>query len=412
MVIFLIYYLIGIKGSGMSALAKLLISEGHIVKGVDSKEHFFTEKGLNINIDNFYNMKLKPSYFYIIGNAYRNHKITNYILKMGYNYDYYPNFLKKHFKDSFWICVSGSHGKTLTTKLISSVIDSKYLIGDGSGGGKGKIFVMEACEYMESFLNYNPDILVILNIDYDHSDYFNNKEEYFNAFNKLAYKSKLVIANGDDRYCQKLSKNNIIFLGINDNNDLSFTYYKGTTIIDHHAIKFPLYGIHYAYDLAACYAVMKELDIDILRLIHKIKRFQMPKRRFEERNYHNKIIIADYAHHPTEISFLHETIINRYPNKKNCIIFEPHTYTRTITFLNDFNNTLALFDKCYLLPVFTSARENKNIKLDEFIKSSLNYPYINFNDIKSIINEYDVILFVGAGSIYNLYLKLFNDNIF
>lgn len=112
MVIFLIYYLIGIKGSGMSALAKLLISEGHIVKGVDSKEHFFTEKGLNINIDNFYNMKLKPSYFYIIGNAYRNHKITNYILKMGYNYDYYPNFLKKHFKDSFWICVSGSHGKT------------------------------------------------------------------------------------------------------------------------------------------------------------------------------------------------------------------------------------------------------------------------------------------------------------
>lgn len=395
----------------MSALAKLLISEGHIVKGVDSKEHFFTEKGLNIDIESFYNMSLKSSYYYIIGNAYKNHKITYYILKKGYHYDYYPIFLRKHFKNSFWICVSGSHGKTLTTKLISSVIDSKYLIGDGSGGGKGKIFVMEACEYMESFLNYNPDILVILNIDYDHSDYFKNKEEYFNAFNKLAYKSKLVIANGDDLYCQRLAKNNTIYFGINDNNDVVFTYYKGTTIIDHHAIKFPLYGIHYAYDLAACYTVMKELGITMVRLIHNMENFQMPKRRFEERKFNDKIIIADYAHHPTEISFLHETIINKYPKKNNCIIFEPHTYTRTITFINEFKASLALFDKCYLLPVFTSSRENKNIKLDEYVKSIFNYPYTNFNEIKSIIKEYDVILFVGAGSIYNLFSQLFDENI-
>lgn len=396
----------------MSALAKLLISEGHIVKGVDTKEHFFTEEGLNINIDSFYNMKLKASYFYIIGNAFKNHKITNYILKMGYHYDYYPSFLRNHFKDSFWICVSGSHGKTLTTKLISNVISSKYLIGDGSGGGRGKILVMEACEYMESFLNYRPDILVILNIDYDHSDYFKNKEEYFNAFNRLAFKSKLVIANGDDSYCQKLAKNNTIYYGINDNNDITFTYYKGTTIIDHHAMKFPLYGIHYAYDLVACYTVMRELGVETSRLIHALDNFQMPKRRFEERKYNDKVIIADYAHHPTEISFLHETIINKYPNKRNCIIFEPHTYTRTITFLNDFNSSLGLFDKCYLLPVFTSAREEVNIKLDEYIRQGLNYSYINSKEILSIISDYDVILFVGAGNIYNLYLKLFNKNIY
>ena len=402
----MIYYLIGIKGSGMSALAKLLISEGHIIKGVDDNNHYFTEKGLYINFEDFYNMKLKNHYFYIIGNAFRSHKVTSYIKKMGYKYMLYPEFLNYHYKDYRWICVSGSHGKTLTTKLISSLIPSKYLIGDGSGGGDGNIFVIEACEYMENFLNYSPDILIILNIDYDHPDYYKNEIEYFNAFNKLAIKAKQVIANGDDKYARKLIGNNIIYFGTDSYNDYQFDYYNGKVIIDNYAFKFPLYGKHYAYDLVASYIAMKKIGISYVRMIDVLKKFKMPKRRFEIKKINNTIIIADYAHHPTEIKALYSTIKEKYPNLSNCIIFEPHTYTRTNAFKEEFKEALGLFDECYLLPVFTSIREGRNISLENELYSYLSYSVINSNDINSLIDKYRILLLVGAGNIYNDFLKL------
>ncbi len=402
----MVYYLIGIKGSGMSALAKLLISEGHIVKGVDDLNHYFTEKGLFVSIENFYNMKLKASYFYIIGNAFKNHKVVAYITKMGYYYKKYPEFLNIHYKNYKWICVSGTHGKTLTTKLISSLIPSKYLIGDGSGGGKGNIFVIEACEYMENFLNYSPDILIILNIDYDHPDFYKNKIEYFNAFNKLSFKSKLVIANGDDEYARRLTSNNIIYFGISDYNDYLFDYCKGYTIIDNYAFKFPLEGKHYAYDLVSSYIVMKKMGISSQRLIDVLKSFKMPKRRFEIKKIRNCIVIADYAHHPTELKALYSTIKEKYPKLSNCIIFEPHTISRTNSFLDDFKASLSLFDMCYLLPIFTSIRENRNINLENKLYHFLDFPLININNINTIIDKYDILLLVGAGDIYNVFSKL------
>ena len=390
----------------MSALAKLLISEGHIVKGVDDTNHYFTEKGLFINIESFYNMKLKASYYYIIGNAFRNHKVTSYIIKKNYYYKLYPEFLNYHYKGYKWICVSGSHGKTLTTKLISSLIPSIYLIGDGSGGGKGNYFVIEACEYMENFLNYSPDILIILNIDYDHPDFYKNEIEYFNAFNKLSNKSKLVIANGDDEYVRRLISNNIIYFGTSDYNDYQFNYYNGITIIDNYTFKFPLEGNHYAYDLVASYIAMKKLGISHLKMIDTLKRFKMPKRRFEIKKIKNTILIADYAHHPTELKALYSTIKEKYPNLNNCIIFEPHTITRTNSFLNFFKEALALFDKCYLLPIFTSIRENRNVVLEENLYKCLNFSLININEINNLIDKYDILLFVGAGDIYNIFSKL------
>ena len=259
---------------------------------------------------------------------------------------------------------------------------------------------------MENFLNYSPDILIILNIDYDHPDYYKNEIEYFNAFNKLAIKAKQVIANGDDKYARKLIGNNIIYFGTDSYNDYQFDYYNGKVIIDNYAFKFPLYGKHYAYDLVASYIAMKKIGISYVRMIDVLKKFKMPKRRFEIKKINNTIIIADYAHHPTEIKALYSTIKEKYPNLSNCIIFEPHTYTRTNAFKEEFKEALGLFDECYLLPVFTSIREGRNISLENELYSYLSYSVINSNDINSLIDKYRILLLVGAGNIYNDFLKL------
>ena len=107
----MVYYLVGIKGAAMSSLAKLLKCDGHTVIGVDVIESFYTDEGLD-NVESFGNVHLKASYYYIIGNAYVNHNITNYIMKMGYYYKMYPSFIKEYYKFKKWICISGGHGKT------------------------------------------------------------------------------------------------------------------------------------------------------------------------------------------------------------------------------------------------------------------------------------------------------------
>ena len=123
-------------------------------------------------------MPQNQNYIYIIGNAYRAHSVSSFIINSGYKYYYYADFIKCYFKDYKFIAIDGSHGKTTSTKMLASLIDASYLIGDGTGRGKNKEnFIIEACEYKDTFLNYNPDISLVLNIDYDHPDYYKNLEQ-------------------------------------------------------------------------------------------------------------------------------------------------------------------------------------------------------------------------------------------
>ncbi|MDE6660449.1 MAG: hypothetical protein K2J93_01330, partial [Anaeroplasmataceae bacterium] len=169
----MLFYLVGIKGSALSALAKILSKQGHIVRGVDVEEDFYTMNSkYPIRIESFSNMKLKNCYFYIIGNAFLKHSVTEYIQNMGYRYMTYPEFLNDHFKDKRWISISGTSGKTTTTKMISTLLPySTSLIGDGSYSyGTEDYFILESCEYRNTFLNYHPYISLILNVNYDHID--------------------------------------------------------------------------------------------------------------------------------------------------------------------------------------------------------------------------------------------------
>ena len=178
------FYLIGIKGAGMSALANILSDLGHTVYGVDYNKKYFTEATFRSSIVcySFEEFVLNSDYFYIIGNAFKLSEFSAKIIDGDYCYAYYPEFLESFFNMPK-IGVCGSHGKTTTTCFASRLISKpiNVLVGDGTGRGNldAKYFLFEACEYQNNFLKFNYEYLVVLNIDYDHPDFFSSPSEYF-----------------------------------------------------------------------------------------------------------------------------------------------------------------------------------------------------------------------------------------
>lgn len=402
----MLFYLVGIKGAGLSALAKILIDKGHIVYGVDEATTYYTEKGLNTRIDSFDKMKLSKAYFYIIGNAYLNHSVSKYIRLMKYYYMSYPQFIAYYFKTYNFISVCGSHGKTTTTKMLSEfIIDSNYLIGDGTGkAGCNNNFIIESCEYKNTFLNYYPNITLLLNIDYDHPDYFKSKEEYINAFKIFTRQSKIIIANGDDENIIQIINDRFITFGLNPNNDIVFSYNNGIVNLLNEEFILPIVGLHYAYDFVGSYIVSRLLGANDEFIKNRLKDFKLPNRRLEAFKLNECDCFLDYAHHPTEIKCVSLTLKQMHKNKEIICCFQPHTISRTKAFLKEFKEALGLFDKAYLLPIFTSVRELKNENEERELYSYLGYKLINnIEEIK--FEKNNIYVFLGAGDIDNMVKK-------
>lgn len=388
----------------MSGLAQLLLKEGHLVFGVDVEEEFYTSKNLKgIILEDFSKMNLKPTYFYIIGNAFKNHSVANYIKNMRYRYMDYPSFLVQHFKSKKWICISGSHGKTTTTKMIAHMMKNvTSLIGDGEVVyGDSPYFLIEACEYRNTFLNYHPFCSLILNVDYDHPDFFKSKEAYEKSFSNFIEQSTYCIINGDEYVS---NKEYTITFGRSKNNDVIFDYYrqedKGIVSVLGQKFVLPFLGQHYAYDFVGAYLVCKFLGKKDYEIQDLIQGFKMPKRRLETIIIDEQVIICDYAHHPTEIKAFYEGINEKYPEYKKIAIFQPHTISRLDAFYELFKKSLDCFDECYLTPIFTSCRE-----AHDRMKEQRLYLYLNYQKYTSVVEqiilkkENVVICFLGAGNI-------------
>ncbi len=413
MVINMKYYLVGIKGSAMASLAKLLLDLGHDVTGVDYKEDYYTldSKALGIKVDTFNEVNLNNDCFYIIGNAFANHSLTKYIINNYDKYEYYPKFIDKLFNLPK-VAISGSHGKTTTTKLVASLSNEtcNYIVGDGSGGGNqlAKFFVFEACEYKETFLNYYPQILVITNIDFDHPDYYDSVDDVFDSFNKMAQQSEMIIYNGDDKYCQKLDVYNKISFGFNKDNDLYCEYklkengYDLSLFYNKNNVNFflPFLGEHMIYDFLAAYAVLHLQGLSDEVIQRRLFNFELPKRRLQTYLHNTNAVICDYAHHPAEIKAVYNTLCLQFKDNKKIIIFEPHTNTRTITFKKEFKDILELFDEVYLSHIFSSVREIIDISSEKYIYDFMNFPMYTDNIKDKLLNlENTVICFIGAGNI-------------
>jgi len=416
------YHFIGIKGTGMSALAQILHDSGEEVQGSDVDKRFFTQEALEskgIPILPFKASNIKDEDTVIAGNAFSEEHIeVKEAKERGVTFYRYHEFLGEWLKQYTSIAVTGAHGKTSTTGLLAHVLNDNmpisYLIGDGTGKGHvdSSYFVFEACEYRRHFLQYEPDYAIMTNIDFDHPDYFTSINDVFDAFQSMADRVKKgIIACGDDEQLQLIqAKVPVVYYGFAATNDFQaqnvkqtkegteFDVFLRNTYYDTFTI--PMYGNHNILNALSVIAICQYEGIPS-KDIKSLQTFAGVKRRFTEKVFGSQVLIDDYAHHPIEITATIDSVRKKYPEKEVVAIFQPHTFTRTKTFLQEFANSLKLADHVYLCDIFGSVREeNESLTIDDLrklVEGSLMLDLAHTD----VLNKYDnsVLLFMGAGDI-------------
>jgi UDP-N-acetylmuramate--alanine ligase len=418
-----IYHFVGIKGSGMSALAQILHDMDYEVQGSDVEKHFFTQVSLEeagIKILPFQKENIKPGMTVIAGNAFPDsHEEIQEALQLNIPVIRYHRFLGEFMQNFTSVAITGAHGKTSTTGLLAHVMEGSkptaYLIGDGTGKGdkEAEYLVFEACEYRRHFLSYFPDYAIMTNIDFDHPDYFANVDDVFSAFQEMALQvRKGIFAYGDDEHLQKIqAKVPVLFYGFGEENDFqarniekttegtTFDVFVRNTFND--TFHIPTYGDHNVLNALAVIAISHYEGIDSNVVKERLLSFQGVKRRFTEKKIGTQVLIDDYAHHPTEIKATISAARQKYPDKEIVVVFQPHTFTRTQAFLEDFANSLNLADKVYLCEIFGSARENHGKLSIEDLQSKVDGSKIINEENTQILktHENSIILFMGAGDI-------------
>lgn len=444
-------HFIGIGGISMSGLAEILIDEGFTVTGSDSHEseltHHLEAKGAKIaygqrpeNITEgidvvVYTAAVHPDNPEFIEAREKQLPILSRAELLGQMMANYQNS----------IAVSGTHGKTTTTSMITEVLlsaDTDPTISVGGilnsiGGnirvGGPEMFVTEACEYTNSFLSFFPTMEVILNIEADHLDFFKDIKDIRHSFRLFAEKlpeDGLLVINNDIENRENITAGlpcKVITFGKRPGSryqadGIRFDELARATydlkidgkIVDTVALGVP--GEHNVYNSLAAAAVCTELGISMDLIKKGLKRFTGTNRRFEKKGVFSGVtIIDDYAHHPQEIKATLETA-KHYPHEKLWVVFQPHTYTRTKAFLDEFAEALSLADEVILADIY-AARETDNLGIssgdiaDRIEKKGVKAHYIpSFDEIETFILENcihgDLLITMGAGDIVKVGEKL------
>lgn len=392
------YHFIGIKGSGMSALAQIMHSLGYQVQGSDKPNHFFTEDRLiemGIPVLEFDEKNITEDLIIVRGTTFTEEnnaevrKAMALNLKM-YTYQQMVGKLTKKFET---ICVAGCHGKTTTTSMLAHVLNTlkgaNYLIGDGTGHADkdNHYFILEACEYKRHFLEYTPTYAIITNIELDHVDYFKNIDDVISAYTEYANKAeKMIICCGDDPYTHALEVNKpIFFYGIDDDNDIqarNVNYHaKGTSfevfVEDNYYGFFdlPIYGKHMLLDALAVISICYYERMEAKDVNKIFKTYPGAKRRYSETKIGDIICVDDYAHHPTEVRATIKATKQKYPDKKIITVFQPHTFTRTEEFADELAEVMNQADYSYVLDIHP-AREKQE-----------DYPHVTSDNIIERLNH-------------------------
>lgn len=420
------YHFVGIKGAGMSSLAQIMHDLGHEVQGSDIEKYVFTEgaiknKGIKIlpfSVDNIH-----EGMVVIQGNAFpdtheeivRAHELKLDVIR-------YHDFLGQVINQYTSVAVTGAHGKTSTTGLLSHVMNgdkkTSFLIGDGTGMGLpgSDYFAFEACEYRRHFLSYHPDYAIMTNIDYDHPDYFKNIDDVASAFQEMANNvKKAIIAWGDDEHLRNLKADvPIYYYGLSKNDDVyadniqitengtQFDVYINGEYYDQFLT--PQYGNHNIQNALAVITISYLEKMDVNNIKEALETFGGVKRRFNETFVSKQVLVDDYAHHPREISATIETARKKYPNKDVVAVFQPHTFSRTQAFLDEFADALSKADHVFLCEIFGSIRENTGeLTIQDLINRIDGSALIDENSI-DVLEKFDnaVILFMGAGDIQKI----------
>lgn len=437
-------HFIGIGGISMSGLAMLMLNKGKKVSGSDAKKSKTTENLLSAGATVYYehiaaNIKNVDLVVYSSAVSDENPEIkfalTNNIPVLSRGV--FLGLLMKDFEYS--INISGTHGKTSTTGFITSIFEESeenatIMIGgmlDKINGnvkiGDSKFFITEACEYKDNFLNFFPTHSIILNIEEDHLDYFKDIDHIISSFEKFAKKTLIggfLFINTDDKNINKMNlqaNERIISFGIKSKSkyqalNISFNkldYPSFDVFINEELVHFELQvpGFHSLYNSLAAIALAAECKIPSSIIVKGINLYTGTHRRFDRKGYYNNaLIVDDYAHHPSAIKITLDSV-QRMDKNKTIVIFQPHTYTRTYSLLDDFAESFTGVDLLIITDIY-AAREadtgtvhskdlcdkilqfNPNIKL-EYIS--------NFEDIvnylKKVIEPNDIVITMGAGTV-------------
>lgn len=438
------YHFIGIKGSGMAALAMIMHDLGNEVQGSDVNHHLFTEDDLinkGIKILPFDSNNIEKDMVVVIGNTFDETNIeVKKVLDLGIKHFWYYELLRELVFNYESVAIAGCHGKTTTTALLAHVFDdiigANYLIGDGTGHANiiNKYFFFEACEYKRHFLYYYPKYIILTNIDLDHVDYYKDLDDIKDAYTEfLRQAEKDIIACGDDLNIRSLNINkNIIYYGFNENNDWiaknidlnqngsAFDVYNKDKFIGHFDL--PLYGNHMILNALSVIAFSYLSGLNMSEVNDQIKTFKGAKRRFKEEKINDVVIIDDYAHHPTEIKVTLEAIRQKYPNKELVAVFLENTFSRTKKLYKDFAIALNVADKAYVTDIFSDREKQSEfpgvtpmlivneLKNGEHLKVGNVEDLIDINNTNIIEpllkHNNSVIVFMGCKEVYDLKEKL------
>lgn len=422
------YYCIGIKGSGMATLAEILFDLGHEVSGYDDyKEHKFTQEGLDkrgikIYYDSTHDIPKDTIVTY--SKAFSiDHPEIKRVKNLGLKIIAYNELLGKLSSEFKTIGVSGTHGKTTTSTMISHVLGEtkgcNYFIGDGSGFAdrKNELFTLESCEFNRHFLAYHPYYAIVTNIELEHTECYKDIDEIIKTFEEFANKAHYVIACGDDKNVRKMNlKNNVTYYGFDDCNDVvcknvtldengsKFDVYIKGELYGHFDI--PLFGNHMILNALACITVCNMEGVDTEKIHSLLHTFKNAKRRFKEKKFGSVVTIDDYAHHPTEIRVTIESARQKYPNKEIVAVFLPNTYSRTKALMSDFISALKTADKAYVMDIHCD-RERKEdypgVSSDEIIKNVPNAEKISLDTVDKLLKHKNAaICFMSCTNIYEL----------
>lgn len=421
------YYFVGIKGSGMSSLAQVLHDLGNEVIGYDDNTHHaYTQIELdkrNIKI-HYETPELSNDTIVVRTSAVRDtHKEIVNAKNLGLEIKQYYELLGELTDKYRTIAISGCHGKTTTTALLSHIFSNtvgcSYIIGDGTGVAdkNSDLFFIEACEYRRHFLNYHPTYTIITNMELDHVDYYKDFEDYKSAYQAFADQTKkTIIAWGDSEDIRTLNLKDKLYYGLNENNDVvcknlqlketgsEFDVYIKGEYYDRFDL--PLLGEHMVLNALAVITICYLENLDSDKVKEQIHTFKGAKRRFQETFIGDVVTVDDYAHHPTEVAATIKAARQKYPNKEVVAIFKPNTYSRTKELYKDFISALNLADIAYVTDITCDRElpsEFPGVTSDLIIDGLNNGEHIGDETIEKLLKHNNaVLLFMSCKDIYTM----------
>lgn len=416
-------HFIGIGGIGVSALAQIYKKQGKKISGSDVQASEITLKlqaeGTFIKIGHKEKNIPKNCDLIIYSPAIpQDNAELKSAKERGIKTLAYPQALGLLTEDYFTIAIAGTHGKSTTTAMTALVLQQSgfdptvvigtkipQLNGENYRVGNSRYLVVEACEYRESFLSIKPDIAIITNIEADHLDYFENEEKYFSAFCEFAKNIKKdgkIILTEDNENSQKLLKN--------------CSKVKHAELFKGH-LKLQIPGKFNVENARLAATACRLLGIKKYQIKNSLQNFKGTWRRMEDKGkiLGDTIFIDDYAHHPTEIKVTLKAIREKYLDARILTAFQPHQYNRTKNFLPQFAESFGDTDAVLISDIYAvrdSEDDLKSITTEDLIAAIAknHHQVIAGNNLKMTAKyilenykNYDVIVTMGAGSIYKIY---------